>query len=218
VLKVIIEGFRLSSSGRDLVLGRDRFLIHTNHGFPLTAEAFHTQPRCPPSARCTPHPVPPRTNLLICSPPRLQVVAFQQDPDRFSSHSWNQFAFHHFFGQQAHRPTRAAFRRRIDTPAPRYVADAAHPARPLSRPWPLVRGPLQAAFGDSVGWSAILSSGSTLSSSPPAGWAAHRPTAARPKRAAPSARAFKPLCNKRRNSSCSLWDNRTQDRSFMSPL
>ena len=44
-------------------------------------------------------------------PPRFQVVAFQQDPNRFPSHSRNQFAFRHFLGQQAHRPARAAFRR-----------------------------------------------------------------------------------------------------------
>src|SRR6266581_2461580 len=46
----------------------------------------------------------------IFFPPRLQVVAFQQNPNRLPSHARHQFAFHHFFGQQAHRPARAALR------------------------------------------------------------------------------------------------------------
>src|SRR5664280_2949677 len=42
----------------------------------------------------------------IFSPPRLPVVAFQQNPDGFSPYSWYQLAFDHFFGQPAHRPAR----------------------------------------------------------------------------------------------------------------
>src|ERR1035437_4205643 len=42
----------------------------------------------------------------IFFPPRLQIVAFQQDPDGLSSYSWYQLAFDHFFRQQAHRPAR----------------------------------------------------------------------------------------------------------------
>src|SRR6266581_4922842 len=82
----------------------------------------------------------------IFFPPRLQVVAFQQNPNRFPSHSRNQFAFYHFFGQQAHRPARAAFRR--------WTTRQRHDALPVlciqqghfPRPWPLVQGPLQTAL------------------------------------------------------------------------
>ena len=42
----------------------------------------------------------------IFFPLRLQVVAFQQDPDGFSAYPWYQLAFDHLFGQQAHRPAR----------------------------------------------------------------------------------------------------------------
>src|SRR6201998_2168709 len=82
----------------------------------------------------------------IFFPPRLQVVVFQQDPNRFPSHSRNQFAFHHFFAQQAHRPARAAFRR--------WATRQRHDALPVlliqqgrfPRPWPLVPRPFQAAL------------------------------------------------------------------------
>ena len=50
----------------------------------------------------------------IFFPPRLQVVAFQQDPDGFSPYPWYQLAFDHLFGQQAHRPARPS-RRRLAT-------------------------------------------------------------------------------------------------------
>ena len=36
----------------------------------------------------------------------------QQNPDCLSAYSWSQFAFDRFLGQQPHRPTGAAFRRR----------------------------------------------------------------------------------------------------------
>ena len=48
----------------------------------------------------------------IFFPPRLQVVAFQQDPNGLSANSRNQFAFDNLFGQQPHCPTRPSFRRR----------------------------------------------------------------------------------------------------------
>jgi hypothetical protein len=48
----------------------------------------------------------------IFFPPRLQVVAFQQDPDRLSPHPRHQFAPDGFFGQQAHRPARPTLWRR----------------------------------------------------------------------------------------------------------
>jgi hypothetical protein len=47
----------------------------------------------------------------IFFPPRLQLVALQQNPDCFSAHLGNQLAFDCFFGDQADGPTGAAFRR-----------------------------------------------------------------------------------------------------------
>src|SRR5688572_12617653 len=47
----------------------------------------------------------------IFFPPRLEVVAFEQDPDCLSAHAGNQFALDRFLGDQAHRPASPAFRR-----------------------------------------------------------------------------------------------------------
>src|ERR1039458_8820338 len=48
----------------------------------------------------------------IFFPPRLQVVAFQQHPDRLPPNPRNQFAPDRFFGQKANRPAGSPFRRR----------------------------------------------------------------------------------------------------------
>jgi hypothetical protein len=45
----------------------------------------------------------------IFFPPRLEVVAFQQDANGLSTHIRNQFAFNNLFGQQSHRPACPAF-------------------------------------------------------------------------------------------------------------
>src|SRR5579864_2496309 len=82
----------------------------------------------------------------IFSPPRFQVVAFEQDSDRLSSHSWHQLALHRLLRQQAHRPPRPALRRR--------TADQSHDALPLlgiqprffARSRPLIQGSLQTAL------------------------------------------------------------------------
>jgi len=51
----------------------------------------------------------------IFFPPRLEVVAFQQDPNGLSTHIRDQLAFNHLFRQQAHRPACPALRgRRAD--------------------------------------------------------------------------------------------------------
>ena len=47
----------------------------------------------------------------IFFPPRLQVVAFEQDPDCLPTDAGNQFALDGLLDHQAHRPTCAAFRR-----------------------------------------------------------------------------------------------------------
>jgi hypothetical protein len=47
----------------------------------------------------------------IFFPPRLQLVALQQNPDCFSAHLGNQLSFDGLFGDQADGPTGAAFRR-----------------------------------------------------------------------------------------------------------
>ncbi len=44
-------------------------------------------------------------------PPRLEVVALQQHPDRFPPHVWNDPAFDRFLREQADRPPRRADRR-----------------------------------------------------------------------------------------------------------
>src|SRR5271155_3006481 len=48
----------------------------------------------------------------IFFPPRLEIVAFQQDPDRLPAHLRDQFLLDHLFSQQAHRPARTPLRRR----------------------------------------------------------------------------------------------------------
>src|ERR1035438_8341729 len=48
----------------------------------------------------------------IFFPPRFQVVAFEQDSYRLSSHPRHQPALHRLLRQQAHRPPRPALRRR----------------------------------------------------------------------------------------------------------
>src|SRR3974390_1772211 len=45
----------------------------------------------------------------IFFPPRLEVVAFQQDTNGLSTHIGDQFSFDHLFRQQSHRPACPAF-------------------------------------------------------------------------------------------------------------
>jgi hypothetical protein len=47
----------------------------------------------------------------IFFPPRLQLVALQQNPDCLSAHFGHQLALDSLFGDQADRPTGSAFRR-----------------------------------------------------------------------------------------------------------
>src|SRR5260370_10168155 len=47
----------------------------------------------------------------IFFPPRLQVVAGQQNPDGLAPHSRNQFSFHSFLGDQPYGPPRLSLRR-----------------------------------------------------------------------------------------------------------
>ena len=47
----------------------------------------------------------------IFFPPRLQLVALQQNPDCLSAHLGHQLAFDGLFGDQADRPAGPAFRR-----------------------------------------------------------------------------------------------------------
>lgn len=47
----------------------------------------------------------------IFFPPRLEVVAEQQNTDGFSAHAWNQFAFHGFFSHQPDGPAGVPFGR-----------------------------------------------------------------------------------------------------------
>ena len=45
----------------------------------------------------------------IFFPPRLQIVALQQDANCFAADAWHQFALHGFVGDETHGPSRAAF-------------------------------------------------------------------------------------------------------------
>ena len=47
----------------------------------------------------------------IFPPPRSEVVALQQDPDRFSTHMWDDLASDRILREQADRPPRRAGRR-----------------------------------------------------------------------------------------------------------
>src|SRR3954453_1684726 len=82
----------------------------------------------------------------IFSPPRLEVVAEQENADGFPSHARNQFAFYRFLGHQAHRPASAAFRRATTDHGnqPLFLVVVQHLCR--ARPWPLVECPFQAPF------------------------------------------------------------------------
>src|SRR5216684_7925519 len=170
----------------NFLMQHDRLLIHTNHRFPLTQRLFvdgqdvlHAPDVLLIQFRHAPHFFPatasgrgfPARPESFPVPPAAPVCVLP-------------------LLRSAGAPSSASGLPAEDhTPAPRCVADGAHPARPLSPVVAARTRPAPGRLGDSVGWSAIPSSGSTLRSSPPAGWAAHRPTAAGPKRVAPSARA-----------------------------
>src|SRR5712692_3041525 len=178
---------RPHGQGRTNLLGEHhRFLIHPNHRFPFTQRLFvHGQD--------------------VFHPPDVLLIQFRHAPHFFpATASGRGFpARPESFPvppaapvcvlpllRSAGAPSSASGLPAEDhMPAPRCVADGAHPARPLSPVVAARTRPAPGRLGDSVGCSAIPSSGSTLRSSPPAGWAAHRPTAAGPKRVAPSARA-----------------------------
>src|SRR5207249_11722761 len=66
-------------------------LFRSLRGFSYTAKMSSIRRMYSSSSSATHH---------IFFPPRLQVVAFQQDPNRFSPHPRNQFALHHFFGKK----------------------------------------------------------------------------------------------------------------------
>ena len=155
----------------------------------------------------------------IFFPPRLQVVAFQENPDRFPTHPRHQFAFHRFLGQQAHRPTSSALRRW--TTGQRYDALPllTHPARPLPAVAARTR-PAPGRLADSVGWSATRSLGLTPRSSLLGGWVAPRPVAAGPKPAEPSARAANHSATSAATPAVPAWTGAPNPRSltFMSQL
>src|ERR1039457_6341044 len=118
----------------------------------------------------------------IFFPPRFQVVAFEQDSDRLSSHPRHQLALHRLLRQQAHRPPRPALRRR--------TADQGHDALPLlgtallSPVAPAHTRPPPARLAGSVGRSATPSSGSIPRCGLPCESFARPPVAAAPRRVA----------------------------------
>ena len=79
-------------------------------------------------------------------PPRLEIVAEQENSDRFPSYTGNQFAFDGFFRHQAHGPTCAAFRRiaAYHCNQTLFLALIKHFSR--ARPRSFVQRPLQSAL------------------------------------------------------------------------
>src|SRR5215470_14046774 len=79
----------------------------------------------------------------IFFPPRLEVVAEQENADGLPSHAGNQLAFYGFFGHQAHRPASAAFRRVTANHRnqPLFLIVVQHLRR--AGPWLLIEGSFQ---------------------------------------------------------------------------
>ena len=100
----------------------------------------------------------------IFSPPRLQVVAFEQDANRLPAYPRHQLSLHRFFHQQTHRPSCPSFRRL----AAHHGDDALFLTRlqqfGVPRPLLLIQHPLQAAV------TVSLRDGSDLSGTFPYDW------------------------------------------------
>src|ERR1700677_4247871 len=109
----------------------------TESGFSYTASTSSMRATYSSSSSATHH---------IFFPPRFQVVAFEQDSNRLSSHPWHQLALHRLLGEQAHRPPCPALGRR--------TADQGNDALPLlgiqsclfPRSRPLIHGSLEPAL------------------------------------------------------------------------
>src|SRR6266567_6783878 len=178
---------RPHGQGRTNLLGEHhRFLLHPNHRFPFTQRLFvHGQD--------------------VFHPPDVLLIQFRHAPHFFpATASGRGFpAKPESFPvplaepvcvlpllRSASAPSSASGLPAVDhTPAPRCVAGAVHPARPLSPAVAARTRPAPNRLADSVGWSAIRSSGLAPRSSPLAGWVDRRPVAAAPKLATPSAPA-----------------------------
>src|SRR5271157_2037771 len=170
----------------NLLVEHHRFLVHTNHRFPLTQRLFvHGQD--------------------VLHAPDIFLIQFRHAPHFFPATASGR-GFRARPGwfpvppaapvcvspllRSADAPSSVSGLPAVDhTPAPRSVADAARPARPFSPVVAARTRPAPSHLADSVGWSAIRSSGLTPLSSPLGGWVAPPPVAAGPKPAAPSARA-----------------------------
>jgi len=130
----------------DFRMPHHRFLVDTHHrradsGFSYTANTSSMRAMYSSSSSATHH---------IFSPPRFQVVAFQQDSDRLSSHPRHQLALHCFLLASA--PSSAPVPLTVDCiPEPRYSAAAGHPTALLSPAAPPRTRPAPARPADSVG-------------------------------------------------------------------
>src|SRR5262244_4454916 len=71
--------------------------------------AVRTPPRRLPSLTIYSSSRSATTHIFF--PPRLQIVAQQENPNGFPSYPRNQFALNGFLCHQAHRPTGSSFRR-----------------------------------------------------------------------------------------------------------
>src|SRR6266567_4289666 len=181
------DSSRTHGLGRtNLLVEHHRFLVHTNHRFPLTQRLFvHRQD--------------------VLHAPDIFLIQFRHAPHFFpATASGRGFPARPgwFHGPLAEPvcvspPLRSAGApsNALDLPAVdhrlalRCVADAVHPARPLSPAGAARREPAPIRLADSVGWSATPSSELRPHSSLLGGWFDPRPVVAGPKLAAPSARA-----------------------------
>src|SRR5437867_45651 len=181
------DSSRSHRQGRtNLLVEHHRLLVDTNHRFPLTQRLFihgqdvlHAPDVLLIQFRHAPHFFPatasgrgfPARPESFLAPPAEPVCASP-------------------LLRSAGAPSSASALAAVDhTPAPRCVAYGAYPARPLSPAVAARTGPAPSRLADSVGWSAIRSSGLTRRSSLLGGWVDLRPVAAAPKLAALFARA-----------------------------
>src|SRR6266550_652168 len=170
----------------NLLVEHHRLLVHTNHRFPLTQRLFihgqdvlHTPDVLLIQFRHAPH----------FFPATASGRGFPARPESFLAPPAEPVCVSPLL-RSASAPSSASALPAVDhMPAPRCVAYGAYPARPLSPAVAARTGPAPSRLADSVGWSAIRSSGLTRRSSLLGGWVDPRPVAAAPKLAALSARA-----------------------------
>src|SRR5271167_2480743 len=170
----------------NVLVEHDRFLVHAHHRFPLTQRLFvhgqdvlHAPDIFLIQLRHAPH----------FFPATASGRGFPARPESFPVPLAAPVCVSPLLRSAAAPSSASGLPAADHTPAPRCVADAAHPARPLSQAVAARTRPAPSRLADSAGWSATRSLELRPRSSPLGGWVAPRPVAAGPKPAAPSARA-----------------------------